>query len=108
AATSPLRKDVVTLIISSTVFGILSWRRLMSSELLIPFMNPKILLPPPLPNLLNTPLSFDFCHGDLDRSRLILENTLGLGFELRELLYLCLFSCSLVLTVLDSEYCDVL
>ncbi|GJR89315.1 hypothetical protein Tco_0213326 [Tanacetum coccineum] len=51
--------------------------------------------------------SLNFCLGDLDRLRLILENTLGLGLGLREHLDLCLFSCSLVLIVLDSEYCDV-
>ncbi|GKA65323.1 hypothetical protein Tco_0765030 [Tanacetum coccineum] len=64
---------------------------------------------PLLPNLLNAPPSFslDFCLGDLDRSRLILENTLGLGLGLRDRLDLCLFSCSLVLIVLDSEYRDV-
>ncbi|GJX79245.1 protein transport protein Sec23 [Tanacetum coccineum] len=60
---------------------------------------------PLLLSILNMPPSFDFCLGDLDRSRLILENTLGLG--LQECLDLCLFSCSLVLTVLDSEYRDV-
>ncbi|GJR18528.1 hypothetical protein Tco_0967055 [Tanacetum coccineum] len=62
------------------------------------------------PNLLNTPPSFslNFCLGDLDHSRLILENTLGLGLGLRERLDLCLFSCSLVLIVLDLEYRDVL
>ncbi|GJY17682.1 hypothetical protein Tco_0389173, partial [Tanacetum coccineum] len=58
-----------------------------------------------LPNLLNTShsLSLDFHLGDLDRSRLILENTLGLGLGLWERLDLCLFSCSLVLIVLDWE-----
>ncbi|GJS97161.1 hypothetical protein Tco_0804129 [Tanacetum coccineum] len=45
--------------------------------------------------------------GDLDRSCLILENTLGLGLGLRERLDLCFLSCSLVLIVLDSEYRDV-
>nr|GEZ53963.1 nonaspanin [Tanacetum cinerariifolium] len=45
------------------------------------------------PNLLNTPPSFplEFCLGDLDRPRLILENTIGLG--LRERLDL-LFGCN--------------
>ncbi|GKD03814.1 hypothetical protein Tco_1178788, partial [Tanacetum coccineum] len=63
-----------------------------------------------LPNLLNTLPSFflAFCLGDLDRSRLILENTLGLGCGLRVLLDLCLLSYSLVLVVLDLEYRDVL
>ncbi|GKB16428.1 hypothetical protein Tco_0850351 [Tanacetum coccineum] len=60
---------------------------------------------PLLPSLLNTPPSFDFCLGDLDSSRLILENTLVLG--LRERLDMCLFSCSLVLIVFDSKYRDV-
>nr|GEU39637.1 ribonuclease H-like domain-containing protein [Tanacetum cinerariifolium] len=55
--------------------------------------------------LLNTPPSFDLCLGDL--SRLILENTLGLGLGLRERLDLFLFSCSLAITVFDSEYRDV-
>ncbi|GJU53961.1 hypothetical protein Tco_1227675 [Tanacetum coccineum] len=60
-------------------------------------------------NLLDTPPSFslNFCLGDLDCSRLILENTLGLGLGLREHLDMCLFSCSLVLIVLDSKYRDV-
>ncbi|GKA88542.1 hypothetical protein Tco_0810306 [Tanacetum coccineum] len=49
---------------------------------------------PLLPILLNTPPSFDLCLGDLDRSRLILENTLVLG--LREHLDLCLFSFKLL------------
>nr|GEW10543.1 RNA-directed DNA polymerase, eukaryota, reverse transcriptase zinc-binding domain protein [Tanacetum cinerariifolium] len=64
---------------------------------------------PLFPNLLNTPPSFylEFCLDDLDRSRLILENTLRLGLGLREHLELCLFSCYMVLIVLDSEYCDV-
>ncbi|GJX85048.1 hypothetical protein Tco_0335822 [Tanacetum coccineum] len=56
---------------------------------------------PLYPNLLNTPPSFSlgFCLGDLDRSRLILENILGLGFGLRERLDLCLLSCLLQLVV---------
>ncbi|GJX79867.1 hypothetical protein Tco_0328016 [Tanacetum coccineum] len=43
------------------------------------------------PNLLNTPPSFffEFCLGDLDRSRLILENTLRLGLGLWERLDRC-------------------
>nr|GEU33913.1 isoleucine--tRNA ligase, cytoplasmic-like [Tanacetum cinerariifolium] len=106
SATSLLRKDVVTLIISSNVFGISSWRRLMSSRFVIPYT-----LFPLLPNLLNTPPSFVLCLGDLDHSRLtgdfdrsclILEKTLVLG--IRERLGLCLLSCSLVLIVFDSEY----
>nr|GEU93766.1 hypothetical protein [Tanacetum cinerariifolium] len=44
AATSPMRKDAVTLIISSTVFGILSWRRLMSLGFVIPCTNLEILM----------------------------------------------------------------
>nr|GEU36313.1 hypothetical protein [Tanacetum cinerariifolium] len=51
--------------------------------------------------------SLEFYLGDLDRSRLILENTLGLGLGLQERLDLCLFSPSLVLIGLDSEYHDV-
>nr|GEW25548.1 hypothetical protein [Tanacetum cinerariifolium] len=48
---------------------------------------------PLLPNLLNISPSFslNFFLRDLDRSRLILENTLGLGLGLRERLDLCLF-----------------
>ncbi|GKB90554.1 hypothetical protein Tco_0962826 [Tanacetum coccineum] len=62
-----------------------------------------------LPNLLNMPPFFflAFCLGDLDRSRLILDNTLGLGYGLRERLDLCLMSYSLALIVLDSEYHDI-
>ncbi|GJU20529.1 hypothetical protein Tco_1153871 [Tanacetum coccineum] len=44
AATSPRRNAVVTLIISSSDFGMLSCRRLMSLGLVIPCMNPKILM----------------------------------------------------------------
>nr|GEW99231.1 hypothetical protein [Tanacetum cinerariifolium] len=44
AATSPLRNAVVTLIISSTDFRMLSCRRLISSGFVIPCMNPNILM----------------------------------------------------------------
>nr|GEV74476.1 pentatricopeptide repeat-containing protein At4g04790, mitochondrial-like [Tanacetum cinerariifolium] len=44
AATSPLRKDVVILNISSTDFGILLCRRLITSGFIIPCMNPEILM----------------------------------------------------------------
>nr|GFB76332.1 hypothetical protein [Tanacetum cinerariifolium] len=44
AATSPLRKDVVIFNISSTDFGILSCKRLISSGFVIPCMNPEILM----------------------------------------------------------------
>ncbi|GJT33616.1 hypothetical protein Tco_0924035 [Tanacetum coccineum] len=44
AATSPLRKAVVTLIISSTDFGMLSFCFLIKSGLVIPCMNPDILM----------------------------------------------------------------
>ncbi|GJU50402.1 hypothetical protein Tco_1219957 [Tanacetum coccineum] len=65
-------------------------------------------LRPLLPNLLNTPpFFFEFCLGDLDRSRLILENILRLGLGLRERLDRCPLSCFLVLIVLNSKYRDV-
>nr|GFB10446.1 reverse transcriptase domain-containing protein [Tanacetum cinerariifolium] len=60
-----------------------------------------------LPSLLNTPPSFNLCLSGLDLSRLILENTLGLGLGLQERLNLFIFSCSLVFMIFDSEYHDV-
>ncbi|GJU50395.1 hypothetical protein Tco_1219950 [Tanacetum coccineum] len=66
-------------------------------------------LHPLLPNLLNMPpfFFFKFCLGDLDRSRLNLENILRLGLGLWERLDRCPLSCFLVLIVLNSEYRDV-
>nr|GFA00231.1 hypothetical protein [Tanacetum cinerariifolium]GFA01572.1 hypothetical protein [Tanacetum cinerariifolium] len=53
------------------------------------------------------PPCFSLYLGNLDRSRLILKNTVGLGLGLQERLDLCLPSCSLALIILESEYHDV-
>ncbi|GJU87217.1 hypothetical protein Tco_1294763 [Tanacetum coccineum] len=62
----PLRKDVVTLIISSTVFRILSWRHLMSSGFVIPCTNPEILMHSgaPLTSLLSS--LYPFAKSSID------------------------------------------
>nr|GEW96962.1 hypothetical protein [Tanacetum cinerariifolium] len=136
AATSPLRNVVVTLTISSTDFGILSCRRLMSLSLeslhKVLYRFPLSLLDvcPSTLSLLSESGSIireDVPHGnasselapffltrnfgDFDLSRLILEKTLWFGSGLLDMQFerpdLSLLLRSLLMFgVMDSECCD--